>query len=318
MSTIRHMLGIVAAGCLVMPAMGQETMTPDGATVLLGEVRTGEPVVDPMGLCGATLYNAPDAVVLSSGRTVGTGSEWIPVQPFTPGSDWNVCGLGVDGWYVTGAPRTVNINIYPDDGSGDTADLNNPLCGAGVDVVMGNSGVVNWVYGDLAERCCLTGGRQYYVAVKPSSIDHWSAVYTHTDFSFPRSYSVNNSGGRFAADPLCVRILGEEGCGGSDLTIDYQGQCPGDVRVSFNGATPGGTVGLVFSTANAGFTIPSGPCAGTSLDIGPTAIQLVGTTTADGSGSGFFSGFAPQVACRGYIQAVDATTCATSNVQQIL
>lgn len=105
--------------------------------------------------------------------------------------------------------------------------------------------------------------------------------------------------------------------GGGGVSLVYSGPCPGPVSASVSGATAGGTVGLVFASCPGNFTIGSGVCAGTQLGLCSTNLQLVQTGTADASGNITFSGPAPAVACGAYIQAVDVTTCGTSNVEQL-
>ncbi|MCC6908492.1 MAG: hypothetical protein IT430_11160 [Phycisphaerales bacterium] len=100
--------------------------------------------------------------------------------------------------------------------------------------------------------------------------------------------------------------------GGGGLALELSGPCPGQVTVDISGATPGGRVAIVYGTCNGSTTIPGGQCAGTVLDVG--GARLLRIVTADGNGNASASGNAPQGACgRICVQAVDATTCETSN-----
>lgn len=103
--------------------------------------------------------------------------------------------------------------------------------------------------------------------------------------------------------------------GGMNLRLN--GSCPGRVTVDVSGATAGGTVALLYASCQGSFVVGSGICAGTQLGLCSTNLQIAQTTTADGSGNASFSGSAPPVACGGYIQAVDASTCSTSNTAQL-
>ena len=94
--------------------------------------------------------------------------------------------------------------------------------------------------------------------------------------------------------------------------------CPTLVGFHVTNATPGGQVTLVYSWNLGAVVIPSGPCAGTVLGLGPINIQAISTMTATSSGFVRFFGNAGPTACNKYLQAVDITTCTTSNVVQIL
>ncbi len=105
---------------------------------------------------------------------------------------------------------------------------------------------------------------------------------------------------------------------GGGFSIAYNGPCPGASSVDVSGATPGGRVGLLFSPSEGAFVIPSGqPCAGTMLGLSGAGLQLLNTATADANGDVTFNGNAPAGACGGKLQAVDAGTCDTSNVETI-
>lgn len=106
------------------------------------------------------------------------------------------------------------------------------------------------------------------------------------------------------------------GSSGGGFNLSLSGNCPGAVTASTTGATAGGTVAYIFGLNTGSTTIPSGPCAGTQLGI-QGSVQLVGTDTADGSGNSSLSGNAPNAACGRFLQALDVSTCSTSNVAQI-
>ncbi len=107
-------------------------------------------------------------------------------------------------------------------------------------------------------------------------------------------------------------------CGACELELTGKGDCPGDYRLRITCATPNGDVCLFRSFNRGNFTLPTGPCAGTVLDLGPRVV-LVGTFQADGDGTVIIGGTLPDAACgRLMLQAVDQTTCATSNVHIVL
>jgi len=106
--------------------------------------------------------------------------------------------------------------------------------------------------------------------------------------------------------------------GNAGLSLALRGTCPGSINVRWSGATPNKTMGIVFASNTGNFSIPGGPCSGTTLGLGTSNLQLVNTVNT-GSGSGSVNGNAGTAACRGYIQlvVVDASPCTTSNVAQI-
>ena len=107
----------------------------------------------------------------------------------------------------------------------------------------------------------------------------------------------------------------EAGSGGGP-SINVGGSCPGTVTVNYSGFTPNTQVGIVFASNTGNVVIPNGPCAGTQLGLGAQNLQLVNTFNS-GSGSGQVQGQAGVSACGGFLQLVEAGSCATSNVDQI-
>ncbi len=100
----------------------------------------------------------------------------------------------------------------------------------------------------------------------------------------------------------------DAGPSGPSLTVT--GTCPGPVTLDIAGATPFGGVALAYGPAGS-FSIPSGGCAGTSLDIGsPTLATILG---ADAGGGVSFAVTLPAGACGLTVQAVDLGSCAVSN-----
>ncbi len=95
--------------------------------------------------------------------------------------------------------------------------------------------------------------------------------------------------------------------------------CPdgGQASLQWSCATAFGRIAIVFATQTGQVIIPNGPCAGTRLGLGGNQIRLLATLNSDASGNGAVAGAIPRQACGMYLQLVDATTCATSNVARI-
>ena len=101
-----------------------------------------------------------------------------------------------------------------------------------------------------------------------------------------------------------------------DLSISVSGTCPGRVDVSYENATPDTTLALLFAANTGNVVIPNGPCAGTQLGLGANQLQVVRQFNS-GNGSGQTGGNVPGRACGGFLQMIEAGSCATSNVAQL-
>ncbi|HEX9792814.1 MAG TPA: hypothetical protein VGC54_02415 [Planctomycetota bacterium] len=101
-----------------------------------------------------------------------------------------------------------------------------------------------------------------------------------------------------------------------DFSLTITGPCPGSVTVDVSGATPSGSVAFATALGTGSFVIPGGfPCAGTVLGLSSAGITHRTTRTADAAGNISFPATAPAGACgRLFVQAIDLTTCATTNV----
>ncbi len=114
-----------------------------------------------------------------------------------------------------------------------------------------------------------------------------------------------------------VVIMKGMGTGGGGLSLTITGACPGNVTLTADNATPGANVAFIYAFGPGSVSIPSGPCAGTVLGLNRTA-TLLRAVRADGSGTARTSGTAPPAACgRVFVQALDISNCATSNVEEI-
>lgn len=152
--------------------------------------------------------------------------------------------------------------------------------------------------GYVANECWVFGGQNFNQTNPGTGNDY---IYEMISIGFPTHF--------------CVRA---STCGSGQFSLNQtSGTCPGRVSFDATGATPGGNVALVFAANTGSFVIPNGACAGTQLGLGASNIQLVATRTADGSGTASFSGTAPNAACNRFLQAVDLSSCGTTNVAQI-
>lgn len=103
-----------------------------------------------------------------------------------------------------------------------------------------------------------------------------------------------------------------------DLALSVDGVCPGDVMVTASGAGRGSEVALIMGRAEGSFTIPDGmPCGGTVLGLGGAGLTVVGTATADADGIAIFGGTVPTFLCGRFLQAIDLSSCTTSNVEPL-
>jgi len=98
------------------------------------------------------------------------------------------------------------------------------------------------------------------------------------------------------------------------FSFSITGPCPGQVTVATNGGTPNGNVAFVTGSSLGSFNVNAGPCAGIVLGLQGN-VTLRAIRAADAAGAISFPATANAAICgRLYAQAVDLTTCATSNV----
>ena len=97
--------------------------------------------------------------------------------------------------------------------------------------------------------------------------------------------------------------------------LSLTGSCPGPVKLSLTGATRKGLVALGGAQAEGSFAVPGGPCPGLVLDLEQP--RLLTSRVAGKNGSLTFTRNIPPAACGTFLQAVDITTCTTSNVLAI-
>lgn len=103
------------------------------------------------------------------------------------------------------------------------------------------------------------------------------------------------------------------------VALSLGGTCPGQISVTWNGATPGRPMGVLFARNTGTFVVASGPCAGTRLGLGAAQLQLAARISTGPDGSGRANASVSGGACGGHLQLVvaDGSPCATSNVAQL-
>ena len=101
-----------------------------------------------------------------------------------------------------------------------------------------------------------------------------------------------------------------------DLDLSVVGTCPGTATLNVSGATPNGQVGVGWSANQGSITLPSDPCAGTTIDLANP--KLLTVLAADGNGNAsIINANVPANACGVFLQALDLTACLVSNVAQV-
>ena len=101
-------------------------------------------------------------------------------------------------------------------------------------------------------------------------------------------------------------------CRPGDYSVMVSGACPGTVQLEWSGAEPDRRQGILVALRTGQYTIPSGPCRGTQLNLEPGSVRLHHVIST-GSGSGVVSG-RTGLHCGAYIQLITVPSCATSNV----
>jgi len=93
------------------------------------------------------------------------------------------------------------------------------------------------------------------------------------------------------------------------------GSCPGEITFSLSGATPGGIIYVITAEAEGVGIPPGGPCAGIHVNLENP--RFLGSLIADSAGTTTIQRNAPGSVCGKLLQAMDMTTCGTSNVVEI-
>jgi len=94
--------------------------------------------------------------------------------------------------------------------------------------------------------------------------------------------------------------------------ISLTGSCPGQKTLSWSGAGSG-QMGILVGSGPGNYTLPSGPCSGTTLGLsGPGGLSLYNIIGTQG-GSGQVSTTVGTPACGKWIQCIKTNDCSTSN-----
>ena len=96
--------------------------------------------------------------------------------------------------------------------------------------------------------------------------------------------------------------------------LDVSGTCPGPVTISVTGATPGANLAVWGGKQAGATTLTTGDCAGTTIDL--KKAHLLATGIADNNGEVTLRIRLNANRCGILLQAIDLSTCATSNVAQ--
>jgi len=234
------------------------------------------------------------------------GSGQIQWMAYLGGSEWDVAwDMVVDGRdvLVTGTTGSADFaghsNLYHG-GLGDAFALKVSTAGQVQWMTyLGGSGRESVFGGGIA----VDGGGDVLVAGATDSYDF-----------------TGRSNAYYGSWDAFVLKLGAGGGAGSGPRLSIDATCPsgGPNRIEWSGATPGGQVALIFARNTGSFIIPNNyPCAGTQLGLGANQIQLAWQGGAGANGSRTLNTTAGPGACGGYIQLLDLTPCATSNVARI-
>ena len=271
--------------------------------------------------CDNFLFDSGDSPTTNTGRTVGQpgADRWEVYEPITFGTDVSVCGIDLDGWYVTGTPDTFDVNIYPTLGNGDP-DISNPLAGGPIN--LGGSGMVDWDSVDF-DPVCLDANVQYYIGTDSgTNNNHWSAIYRDPALGGQPSFSIKNGdfSTRFNSSPIALRIRGDEGCGaGFELTVDPL-VAGSRACWTVTGATPGEEVAIVYGFSQGQTVINgfAGYCATFGIQ-GVNAKKVICRKNADGNGNVQCCKSIPQGASGTFVcsQAAERNTCPDEKVSNL-
>ena len=188
--------------------------------------------------------------------------------------------------------------------SGDLAVVG-AMYGSGNDIYSGSAyvfryGGANWI--EETELLPSDGMRQYLFGYSVSVSGDLAVIGAYRD----------DDNGTESGSAYVFNLTGP--------TLGASATCPGGgpVTIRWSCATPGGRIALIFASNTGGFIVPGRyPCSGTQLGLGTNAIQIVYKGGAGADGSRTINSITGPAACGGYLQLLDLTTCATSNVVQI-
>lgn len=345
-------MGGNVAGTVFGDALSMNDLTPDGA-LIVGATRrpgpfveidsafyytTGEGIV-PLGYLPGGTYSWGEAVSADGSVIVGYGDDADSVRAFrwTSGTGLqfldgqeqgvysSAYGVSPDGSIVVGGYGFPDESAFRWTQAGQFEILGK-LDGArkayALDLSADGSVVVGYSWFDPEDEA--------FIWTQASGMRSVAEVLTNdyhldlTGWTLQRATGVSDDG-----TVLCGYGTNPDGsveawvahlpANGGGLRLSVDSPCPsgGTAHVNWTGATPGGRVAIVLARNQGNVIIPTGPCAGTSLGLGAGGLRLVSTVRSDRDGAGTQAGQMPGVVCGSYLQLVDASTCATSNVARI-
>ncbi|MCC6909789.1 MAG: hypothetical protein IT430_17780 [Phycisphaerales bacterium] len=119
-------------------------------------------------------------------------------------------------------------------------------------------------------------------------------------------------------------VIDNHGYGRTGGQLRITGTCPGPIQISWAGATPLRPMALLFCPTTGNCTVPSGPCTGTRLGLGPCgSVVNVFSGNTGALGSGNLNANVGPAACLRYLQMIvveppgNCPSCTTTNVAQI-
>lgn len=107
---------------------------------------------------------------------------------------------------------------------------------------------------------------------------------------------------------------------GDNPLLRLSSACPygGRLTISWEGATPGGQVAVLFARLPGSYRIPNrAPCGGTRLALGTILLRIVYRGDAGQDGARTINRFVNSDPCTGYMQVLDLSSCRLSNIERV-
>ena len=313
-------LSFVGACLVAVPAFA------DGGAINRVDVNSGLFVTDVVGsdaggienpqACGTLDFDTSvvnGGAYCCSGWTVSDGLVGIQriAREWIAGSSGSACEIALVLGHVTG-PNAYTVTISSDAGGIPGSVL------ASAGIAAANNFGSSQNLQNVTLSTAVASGVKYWLTVEANGGGAtWGATNFVANFATGnQAYDPGSGWVPFNSNDTNWQAYVTSG-GGAFTLAKTSGTCPGRMTYDATNATAGGNVGLIFAASTGSFVVPGGPCAGTTLGLGSAGIQLVAVVAADGSGTANFGGNAPPAACNRFLQAIDASTCNTSNVVQI-